>query len=241
MEKIETRCENYRCIILENVVHSRSEAVVTMKTNIKNQGQGKLFDHPFLEFFTKAPPKVSASIYALVVLILLYQAYNLTVVDQLGKGILIFLAAIFSWTLFEYFAHRYLFHLDVYFPDSDLAKKFAYLFHGVHHEYPLDQNRILMPPLPGILIIGILFSIFSLILGSYVYLFVPGFLTGYLCYTYVHYQSHTVKPPSFLRWQKKHHAIHHYKHQDKAFGVSSPFWDWVFGTMPIKQIGAKES
>jgi len=28
------------------------------------------------------------------------------------------------------------------------------------------------------------------------------------------------------------HAIHHYKYPEKAFGVSSPLWDFVFGTLP---------
>ncbi|MGB3618930.1 MAG: sterol desaturase family protein, partial [Catalinimonas sp.] len=29
-----------------------------------------------------------------------------------------------------------------------------------------------------------------------------------------------------------HHSIHHFKDDERAFGVSSPLWDWVFGTMP---------
>ncbi|NND08091.1 MAG: fatty acid hydroxylase [Saprospiraceae bacterium] len=203
-----------------------------MKETVKTQGQGKLFRYPFLEVFTKAPPLVSACVYATVVIILLYKATSLSITDQAGKAILIFIGAFFSWTLFEYFAHRYLFHLDVHFPNSKLAAKLAYVFHGIHHEFPHDTNRILMPPLPGLIILSILFLFFSLLLGSYVYLFIPGFMTGYLTYTFVHFQTHALKVPSFLKKQKKHHALHHYKFPDKAFGVSSPLWDWVFGTMP---------
>ena len=203
-----------------------------MKETVKTQGQGELFRYPFLEVFTKAPPAVSASIYGCVVLLFLYKAVNLPITDHLGTAVLIFIGAVFSWTLFEYFAHRYLFHLDVHFPNSKLAAKLAYLFHGIHHEYPHDMDRILMPPLPGLIIISTLFLFFSLLMGPYVYLFIPGFMTGYLFYTFVHFKTHALKVPSFLKRQKKHHAIHHYKHPDKAFGVSSPIWDWVFGTMP---------
>ncbi len=33
----------------------------------------------------------------------------------------------------------------------------------------------------------------------------------------------------------RHRSLHHYKHPDKAFGVSNTFWDSVFGTMPPKK------
>ncbi|RUA37305.1 MAG: fatty acid hydroxylase, partial [Bacteroidetes bacterium] len=29
--------------------------------------------------------------------------------------------------------------------------------------------------------------------------------------------------------------IHHYKHPDKYFGVSSPIWDYIFNTVPKRK------
>ncbi|MEX2379667.1 MAG: sterol desaturase family protein, partial [Vicingaceae bacterium] len=42
-------------------------------------------------------------------------------------------------------------------------------------------------------------------------------------------------PKNFLKQLWIHHSIHHYQEDDKAFGVSSPLWDYVFGTMPSKK------
>lgn len=95
-----------------------------------------------------------------------------------------------------------------------------------------DKERLIMPPVPGLLIVAVLYLSYSFILDNYVYLFMPGFMTGYLLYTYVHFSVHKRRVPSFLKTQYRHHALHHYKYPEKAFGVSSTFWDHVFGTMP---------
>lgn len=203
-----------------------------MNREIKNDGQGSVFENSFLEPFTKAPPYISATIYTLTVIILLVIAYQMQVVDSLWNGALIFFGAILFWTLFEYFAHRYFFHIDEYFPESELASKLAYTFHGIHHEYPRDKERIIMPPVPGLMIVGILYVVFLFLLGDYAYIFMPGFVTGYLLYTRIHYLTHTPPVPSYLKEQYRHHSLHHYKYPEKAFGISTKLWDRVFGTMP---------
>ncbi len=202
---------------------------------IKNEGQGAIFENSILEPLTKAPPYISATIYTLTVIVLLAIAVNMQVVDTFWQGAVIYVGAIFFWTFFEYFAHRYLFHIDEYFPNSKLAQKAAYTFHGIHHEYPRDTQRIIMPPVPGLLIIGLLYLFFIVVLGDYAYIFMPGFVTGYLLYTRIHYKTHTTPVPSYLKSQYRHHALHHYKHPEKAFGISTKLWDRVFGTMPPEE------
>lgn len=202
---------------------------------IKSEGQGSIFENSFLEPLTKAPPQISASIYTLTVIALLIIAYNMQVVDSFLQGALIYGGAIFFWTFFEYFAHRYLFHIDEYFPNSEFAQKMAYTFHGIHHEYPRDKERIIMPPVPGLMIIGLLYVFFLLTLGNYAYVFMPGFVTGYLLYTRIHYKTHTTPVPSYLKSQYRHHALHHYKYPEKAFGISTKLWDRIFGTMPPEE------
>jgi sterol desaturase/sphingolipid hydroxylase (fatty acid hydroxylase superfamily) len=90
----------------------------------------------------------------------------------------------------------------------------------------------MMPPIPGLIIVGLLYLGFSLILGDWVYLFMPGFMTGYLVYASIHIAVHKRKVPKILKAQYRHHALHHYKYPGKAFGVSTTLWDRVFGTMP---------
>ena len=60
-----------------------------------------------------------------------------------------------------------------------------------------------------------------------------GIITGYMVYSSIHYSIHTYKPIKGLKFLWAHHLKHHNpKYEDRAFGVTSPFWDWVFRTMP---------
>lgn len=196
---------------------------------IKNSGQGTIFENRFLEKFTKTSPGLTLCTYVPVLLLLIYAGIYYHVISTVWAGTAIFFGAFISWTLFEYLMHRYIYH---FVTDSPLVQKVHYTIHGVHHEYPRDKERLFMPPLPGLLIVTLLFGIFYLLMGAYVYIFLPGFLTGYLCYAFIHYSIHKTPVPAFLKSVYRHHALHHYKYPDKAFGVSSPFWDHVFGTMP---------
>ncbi len=117
--------------------------------------------------------------------------------------------------------------------DKGWKRWITYTFHGIHHEYPKDKDRIVMPPAGAILISTIIFGGFWLILQDYAFAFVPGFLLGYLAYAFIHYAIHAYQPPkNFLRWLWIYHSIHHYKHPDKYFGVSTPLWDYIFNTVP---------
>jgi sterol desaturase/sphingolipid hydroxylase (fatty acid hydroxylase superfamily) len=72
-----------------------------------------------------------------------------------------------------------------------------------------------------------------LLLGDYVFSFFSGFMIGYLTYAMIHYSMHAFRPPKgYFKWLWEYHNIHHFKHPDKAYGVSSPLWDHIFGTCP---------
>jgi sterol desaturase/sphingolipid hydroxylase (fatty acid hydroxylase superfamily) len=202
-----------------------------MNEEIKSGGQGVVFENAFLEPLSKCPPYISASIYSLAAFILLLIGIYMQFMS-FWAGTALFIGAIFFWTLFEYFAHRYIFHVDEYFPESKVARRLAFTLHGIHHEYPRDKDRIVMPPVPGLLIISLLFLIYYALMGHYVFIFLPGFVTGYLLYTRVHYKTHTRRIPSYLKSHYRHHSLHHYKYPEKAFGISTQLWDKVFGTMP---------
>ena len=53
-----------------------------------------------------------------------------------------YLAGLLVWTLFEYVMHRFSFHRA---PATRLEVALAYLMHGVHHAYPDDSRRWMMP------------------------------------------------------------------------------------------------
>lgn len=198
---------------------------------IDNKSQGQIFRNPYLEALTKTSPMITLITYGSIVMVLLFINFRMGY-SNMTEAILFYCAGIFSWTLVEYSLHRYIFH---FISDSQVVQRFHFMIHGVHHQYPRDHERLFMPPVPGILIASILFLLFKLILGSFVFSFLPGLVTGYMIYTFMHYSMHKIKPPKFLKGLWAHHALHHYKYPEKAFGVSTLLWDRVFGTMPPKK------
>ncbi|UCE93834.1 MAG: sterol desaturase family protein, partial [Flavobacteriaceae bacterium] len=202
-------------------------------TTEHHRGSATIFKNPFLESLTKTSLKQNIIVYGLVVLILIYNGIAIQNIPVLTfSGLFVF--ALFFWTFAEYMLHRYLFH---WISENKLVQRFHFIMHGSHHLYPRDTERLLMPPVPGLIMASLLFSIFYVIfsiLGQPVYTwgFFPGFFLGYLLYSFLHRATHVVKPPKRFKFLWKHHSLHHYKYPDKAFGVSNTLWDHVFGTMP---------
>ena len=65
--------------------------------------------------------------------------------------------------------------------------------------------------------------------------FCGGFIIGYLIYDYIHYSTHHFPMRSGLaKYLKHYHLKHHYSGEGGRYGVSSPLWDWVFGTDPSR-------
>lgn len=140
------------------------------------------------------------------------------------------LIGFFSWTLVEYLLHRFVFHFSA---KTERAKKIIYSLHGIHHEAPELESRLLMPALPAALYCLLFYQFFLVVLGEEKMTpFFAFFLLGYLCYGYTHYGIHFFKPRTALgRYLRKHHLQHHSSHQEAKFGVSSPLWDYLFRTL----------
>ena len=200
---------------------------------IHNKGQARLFNNQYLEYLTKTHPLVIWGLYIPIFGFMLYHS-NTKLQIGLSQVALVVIAGMFSWSLFEYVIHRFVFH---FFAESEKAKKIVYVIHGNHHEYPRDKERLFMPPVPSLIIAATFFVIFYLVAGlfgvaNYVFAFFPGFVFGYLIYGTMHYAIHAWNPP--FKWMKplwRNHHLHHYKNVELGFGVSSTLWDHVFGTM----------
>ena len=140
------------------------------------------------------------------------------------------IAGFLTFTFVEYWVHRKLFHLK---PNTPVRKRLQYLIHGQHHIAPQDNGFIGMTPTAAF------FILLVLSLGAYYFsgypglFFISGFLSGYGWYLLVHFMVHHFPmPKSFLGVLWKNHHTHHYRNSSKAFGVSSPLWDYVFRTSP---------
>jgi sterol desaturase/sphingolipid hydroxylase (fatty acid hydroxylase superfamily) len=198
---------------------------------IRNKGQGRIFRSHYMEVMTKTHPLVIYSMYVPVIIFTLYYANVYKNIPAFTEIILFAGGAIF-WSLFEYLIHRHIFHMIA---ESPRARRFVYTMHGVHHEYPRDQERLFMPPVPSLIIASVIFYLMYLALGWYALPFFSGFLMGYLIYGSMHFAIHAFAPPKFLKALWRNHHLHHYKHPDKGFGVSSVLWDVIFRTVPKKE------
>ena len=197
----------------------------------------RLFEPEFLEFFTHISPIAVLIIWTPVALFFLARAgVGLTPATTLASLPVGFLLGAFVWTFAEYMLHRFLFHYE---PKTERAEKIFFLFHGVHHYQPQTKTRLVMPPVVSIPLAVVFYGLFYLIVGllldapSWVASLFSGFIAGYLVYDIGHYaQHHFPMRRGYLKFIKRYHMQHHYKTPNERFGVSSPLWDYVFGTMP---------
>ncbi len=133
------------------------------------------------------------------------------------------------WTLTEYWMHRIVFHYE---PGWGPLSKLHWMIHGVHHDHPNDPLRLVMPPsvsVPLALAFGLLFW---LVLGADAApAFMAGFTAGYLAYDMIHFHVHHHKPRTRLgKTLRELHMRHHFQDDTRGYGVSAPFWDYVFRT-----------
>lgn len=191
--------------------------------------ENRMFDNPFLELLSKSGPKMMITFHLIVVTCTIYIGNQLHSEATTLQIFSFFILGYFSWTITEYLMHRYVFHWE---SENKFLKAFHYAMHGYHHEVPHDYNRLFMPPVPAFLFLCAFFGLFYIFLGKYTWFFLPGFELGYLTYSIIHYTVHVKVPKNkYLNKLWLHHANHHYKTPDKAYGVSSVFWDKIFRTL----------
>jgi sterol desaturase/sphingolipid hydroxylase (fatty acid hydroxylase superfamily) len=133
-------------------------------------------------------------------------------------------AGVITWTLIEYVIHRFVFHqMPVFSP-----------MHGAHHDAPLAFVGT-----PTWLSLGVIFGAVFLpawALGSVNTAsgLAVGVMAGFFWYGVVHHAIHHRKPRMIARRlivASRRHSQHHYATQPGNFGVTTLFWDRVFGTV----------
>jgi dihydroceramide fatty acyl 2-hydroxylase len=141
------------------------------------------------------------------------------------------------WSLSEYWIHRAIFHFE---PEDGLGARFHWIIHGVHHDHPNDPLRLVMPPSVSVPLAAGFYGLFLLVLGTPIaFAFAAGFLGGYLLYDMTHYHLHHHAPRTRVgRLVRELHMRHHFEDDAHGFGISAPYWDYVFGTLsrrPFRQ------
>jgi sterol desaturase/sphingolipid hydroxylase (fatty acid hydroxylase superfamily) len=196
-----------------------------------------MFTNEVLEKFSRIHPATPFVVYVPVIAALFYRTWSRSV--ELLPAVGLVVGGLFLWTLTEYVLHRYVFH---WYKDTSFGRRVHFLLHGVHHDFPNDTDRLVMPLPTSVPLAVIFYTAFYFVFGGarLAEPFFAGMVIGYLCYDGTHYAVHHFKQTSRIgKLIKRHHMLHHHADHSGGFGVSTPLWDYVFGTMPqVKKLGA---
>ncbi len=118
------------------------------------------------------------------------------------------------WTLVEYAVHGWLSH------------RFRTPVGALHFEHHRDARRVFTSPTAWVPLTGVAFLLLPAALAL-------GLFCGFLHYEYVHWRLHFRTPKSAReRRLRVHHLAHHACDAKAYYGVTTRFWDRVFGTLP---------
>jgi len=156
-----------------------------------------------------------------------------------GQAAALTVAGLPCWHLIEYVIHRFVFHMK----PSDWSSWFNaghFLAHGVHHKYPYDPSRLVFPPVLALLTVPVVAWLVQLVITgplgvdpASATVIVGGGVLGYLSYDMMHYATHFASLPPWLQAWRKYHMMHHGQGNDNSrFGITTTFFDILFGTYP---------
>lgn len=136
-----------------------------------------------------------------------------------------FLSGAVGWTLLEYLLHRFVFH-------ARSARGPGAKEHRKHHAQVDYFAPWWQKALAAVAATAILLPLLSLIAGAKAGgAATLGFIVMYLLYEILHRRAHTHPPCGrYGHWRRKNHFAHHFADPRLAQGVTTPFWDMVFGT-----------
>ena len=161
----------------------------------------RMFESDFMEFFSHVHPATPHVIYLPLMGYMLYlaaaqRALPISIVAGL------FAVGILIWSFVEYTMHRWAFH---YQPRSKWGKQLHFMLHGVHHDYPNDATRLVMPPIVSGPLAVIFYGRFVLLFGRFAPAAFAGLLAGYLFYDTLHYATHHFSMKRGVRlWLKRY-------------------------------------
>jgi sterol desaturase/sphingolipid hydroxylase (fatty acid hydroxylase superfamily) len=193
-----------------------------------NRGSARMFKSDFLEWFSHVHPVTPLIFFTPIVIA--SAVVSVTIYGNSGSALLWQIPlGYFVWTLTEYWLHRLVFHLPV---RGQITKKIYFYAHGVHHDWPWDQSRLVMPPGASITLALLFYGLYRLVFpADLAHSLFAGFIFGYLSYDMLHWYSHAGTPKNrWLKYLRREHMVHHFKENNTRFGVSCPWWDYVFRT-----------
>ena len=144
-------------------------------------------------------------------------------------------AGVVYWTFCEYALHRWLYHWT---PHNRALRRVIESFHVYHHRTPDDRAVWNAGPALVVLLAALLTLPPMLLLGgvSRAAWVMLGAVLAYAAYEIVHHECHArVHTRGPLVYLQAFHLRHHQRNWRRNFGVTNPFWDWLFGTLARRE------
>jgi sterol desaturase/sphingolipid hydroxylase (fatty acid hydroxylase superfamily) len=128
------------------------------------------------------------------------------------------------WTLLEYILHRFVLHRVSIFASM----------HEVHHASP--RAYVGTPTWASLAVLWLVFFLPAWLIVSFIVAsgLITGVMLGFFWYGVLHHAIHFRRPrllASRLPGLSYHHLRHHAPGNDGNFGVTTPLWDYLFGTV----------
>jgi sterol desaturase/sphingolipid hydroxylase (fatty acid hydroxylase superfamily) len=154
--------------------------------------------------------------------------------SHLVRALAFFVAGLALWTLMEYLAHRFVLH-GTFPPGKAWSRRLLHeLFdsaHADHHAQPWDGFHI-NGHLDTLLVAAGLVPLSFLAPPYTASIAVAALFAGYAAEEWVHHALHFRNFGwRYFQYVRRRHLYHHSRHGvGTAYGVTSDFWDRVFGT-----------
>ncbi len=174
------------------------------------------------------PVTVIYSVYLLALLTLAWRSSHLV------RALAFSLVGLAAWTLMEYFVHRFILHVAFPARKNWVSLALHRLFdasHADHHAQPFD----------GYHINGHLDTLFAAVWMWPLSFLAPPYtasvalaalFVGYVAEEWAHHAMHFCNYRwRYFQYVRRRHLYHHSRHGvGAAYGITSDFWDKVFGT-----------
>jgi sterol desaturase/sphingolipid hydroxylase (fatty acid hydroxylase superfamily) len=133
---------------------------------------------------------------------------------------------VLTWTFLEYLIHRWMGH----------DRRFRRSPFGIEHVRHHIEGNYFAPTWKKLIAAAIVTAVLCgpaiAIAGAQVGIsYVGGLIVFYGVYEWLHRREHTHPGlGAYGRWARRHHFHHHFVDGRRNHGVTTPIWDFVFGT-----------
>jgi sterol desaturase/sphingolipid hydroxylase (fatty acid hydroxylase superfamily) len=174
-------------------------------------------------------------IFYITVLALMHSAFINSRSLPLPARVALIIVGLLTWGIYEYAVHRWVLHRK---PSAEGFNLPGNLTHLRHHANPHSLQRLnvqLSESVPVCVVYCLLAWIITGGWQAMTHLF-TGLIAGYFFYEYLDFQAHHgTSRMRFASYFRKYHLQHHHYDATVRFGVTSPLFDYLFGTFHLEK------